>query len=421
VSHAGKLVHSARDVCRFPWHESVALWPLVGLMDRLPLFDYPVRSARGDLEEMRFLDKVYWVYKTGRAVPRAVRGSGLEDFFARQTAPTWEPPRGFAPVGELTVSAAGDLMSHPYLAASSACLYAEVADDIFGADVAMANLECVVTTRGGGPLQIDAKSGPQLRFDPQTFDVVSGFRDRRFAFLATACNHSLDYGEEGVSSTIGALRDRGVAFHGMNETEADAERAAVVEKNGVRIGIVAHTFGLNAYRPPLGRRRIVNRIRLNGPLDRVDFDQIDAQIRHCREEAVDFLVAQLHWGFEYEMYPRPEQVEVAHALAERGVDAIVGHHPHVLQPVEYYRTRRDPRRVVPIFYSLGNLTNPFSAAYACRSGVARLALMKGALDGATVTYVVSADVLPIDQEVHGSRLRLRRALPGGHLARPTWA
>jgi poly-gamma-glutamate synthesis protein (capsule biosynthesis protein) len=101
---------------------------------------------------------------------------------------------------------------------------------------------------------------------------------------------------------------------------------------------------------------------------------------------------------EFELWPRPEQVELAHHLAEMGVDAIIGHHPHVLQPVEYYSTKRDPARVVPIFYSLGNLTNPFSAPFMCRSGVARLDLVKGLLaDGSRSTLVARASLVEVDQ------------------------
>ena len=122
-------------------------------------------------------------------------------------------------------------------------------------------------------------------------------------------------------------------------------------------------------------------MKLNARPSEVDFTQLEEQLAHGRRAGVDFVIAQLHWGMEYELYPRPEQVELAHHLADLGVDAIVGHHPHVLQPVEHYRTRRDPDRVVPVFYSLGNLTNPFSAPYLCRSGVARIELARGTAGG----------------------------------------
>jgi poly-gamma-glutamate synthesis protein (capsule biosynthesis protein) len=115
---------------------------------------------------------------------------------------------------------------------------------------------------------------------------------------------------------------------------------------------------------------------------------------------------------EYELYPRPGQIELAHHLAELGVDAIVGHHPHVVQPVEYYRTRRDAERVVPVFYSLGNLTNPFSAPHLCRSGVARVALARGATkDGNWRTYVKSATLSEVVQvaDIAGQKLSLQPA------------
>ena len=62
------------------------------------------------------------------------------------------------------------------------------------------------------------------------------------------------------------------------------------------------------------------------------------------------------------------------------------------------RTRRDPDRIVPVFYSLGNLTNPFSAPYLCRSGVARIDLARGtAADGGVRTYVRNATLSELNQ------------------------
>lgn len=105
-------------------------------------------------------------------------------------------------------------------------------------------------------------------------------------------------------------------------------------------------------------------------VEAADLDQLTRQIEHARGAGVDFLVGSPPLGLEHELYPIPEQLELAHHLAELGVDAVLGHHPHVLQPMELYRTRRDPRRLVPIYYSLGNLINPFTAPDSCRSGVA---------------------------------------------------
>ena len=63
--------------------------------------------------------------------------------------------------------------------------------------------------------------------------------------------------------------------------------------------------------------------------------------------SVDWVIVSIHWGEEYDQYVNTAQQNLAHALIDRGADAIVGHHPHVVQGVEVYKNK-------PIFYSLGN-------------------------------------------------------------------
>ena len=90
-----------------------------------------------------------------------------------------------------------------------------------------------------------------------------------------------------------------------------------------------------------------------------------------------------------------------------GFDAIIGHHPHVLQPMEAYRTRRDPDRVVPIFYSLGNLITPFSHPAFRRSGVAQIQLAKGTTStGVQCTYVKSAEIREVYQEMDEAKQKI---------------
>jgi poly-gamma-glutamate synthesis protein (capsule biosynthesis protein) len=75
----------------------------------------------------------------------------------------------------------------------------------------------------------------------------------------------------------------------------------------------------------------------------------------------DLLVVSIHWGIEYAPAPRPEDVEMAHKMLDAGASVVVGHHPHVLQPVETYKTQ-DGRNTV-IFYSLGNFLSNQSRTY----------------------------------------------------------
>jgi poly-gamma-glutamate capsule biosynthesis protein CapA/YwtB (metallophosphatase superfamily) len=89
---------------------------------------------------------------------------------------------------------------------------------------------------------------------------------------------------------------------------------------------------------------------------------------------------------------------MAHFLVEKGIGAIIGHHPHVIRKVEYYQTKRDALRLVLIFYSLGNLMSRWSADYLCKSLEARMTLVKGRhRNGAQKTYVRTARGVEVQQ------------------------
>ena len=100
------------------------------------------------------------------------------------------------------------------------------------------------------------------------------------------------------------------------------------------------------------------RIRTRTP--GLDEAQVIDAVKTARAQC-DFLVLSIHWGIEYATAPRPEDVETAHRLMDAGATVLVGHHPHVLQPVETYFTA-DGRNTV-IFYSLGNFLSNQSRSY----------------------------------------------------------
>ena len=383
-----------RQAANFRRREALMYDVVIRLARATGMWRYPARAS-GDLEDMGFLDKAYWFFKSENPIRHGVRGAGLEAFFAHQ--PTCTLPEAFSPSTEVTLSAVGDLMNHPY-SARSEDLYRDVAELIFGTDLAMANLECVVIPAARD--LVFEITGPRLGMEPAGFRRLVAGGPRPSDALATANNHCLDFGEDGVASTLAALASEGIAYHGTCERDELADRPVIIERRGVRVGGVSHTFGLNARRSPAHRPRIVNHTKLNRRVDQIDFSVLQRQLASCALAGADFVVAQLHWGMEFELYPRPEQLEVAHRIAELGADAIIGHHPHVVQPFECYRTRRDPDRWVPIYYSLGNLTMPLGPAFTWHSGVARLDLVKGTDAGGRVrTYVRAARLEHVEQVV----------------------
>jgi hypothetical protein len=91
-----------------------------------------------------------------------------------------------------------------------------------------------------------------------------------------------------------------------------------------------------------------------------DEAQVLAAVRAAKAQC-DMLVISVHWGTEYAPAPRPEDVDLAHKMMDAGASVIVGHHPHVLQPIETYTT--SDGRMAVIFYSLGNFLSNQSRNY----------------------------------------------------------
>jgi poly-gamma-glutamate synthesis protein (capsule biosynthesis protein) len=391
-----KLPGTAKDIFKLNYKDWIIFNAAVWFYKITGLWKFPVQAS-GDLETMTIFDKIYWLYKTINPISRAYRNAGIEEYFQTQKNTLCILPEEFFVQNDLTLSAVGDLMPHAYLLNSKDILYNEVEETIFGKDIRMANLECCISAASGGELTFGKRAGPTLFYDTAVFNIIKGSRDRQYDFMATACNHSMDLGVEGVQTTSAMLKEAGISSHGINTVYEDSLKAAIIEKKGIKIGFVCFTFGLNAIKPPNEKPYLINRLNLNDDVTKIDFLQIAKQIRFCRDNEVDFIVAQLHWGYENEFYPRPEQIKVAHHLAEMGIDCIIGHHPHVVQPMEYYRAARDSNRIVPIFYSLGNLINPFSATYLTLSYVAAIDLVKGMYKGHIKTYIRDASVTEIVQ------------------------
>lgn len=401
-----ELMYTARDAFSLSPKDSLIFHGTVALCRLLGIWRYPVPTS-GDFETMTRRDMIYWLYKAQYPLIHATKGSGLEEFFRAQRKVEWSLPAGFHAEAELSLASTGDLMDHPYLARSRGTLYCEIEDLLFGADISTANLECVVAP-DVHPLSINTNEAVPLAYRPGGFEVVVGTESRKYTFVSVASNHSLDYGEIGASSTRQALSRAGIAFHGLNESESESDRATVVERRGIRVGMVSHTFGLNAKKPPPDKPWLVNRMNLNASVAKLDLTRLHRQVQWCRHHDVDLVVGHLHWGLEHEYYPRPEQQLVARALAEAGLDVVLGHHPHVLQPTEYYRPRRDPARVVPIYYSLGNLVNPFSHPAFRLGGIAKLTVTKGRTSsGELRTYVRDARCATVFQEIDRPAERLR--------------
>ncbi|MEE2830572.1 MAG: CapA family protein [Myxococcota bacterium] len=247
------------------------------------------------------------------------------------------------------IRAVGDLMAHAaQLRAASRGggefvfteVFAGVAPLLRDADLTFGNLE---TTLSGATLDY---SGYPTFNTPDSY--AEALQDAGFDILQTANNHSRDRREVGIKNTLATLDRLGLAHTGTYASVEAAESPAwLVERNGILIAFLAYTFGTNDIPAEPGREWGV------GTIDR---ETILVDIEEVRNQGAEAVIVALHWGEDYVHEPAAEQRELAQALVTGGATAILGSHPHVLQPVEWLSAGSgdDAHRKAPVAWSLGN-------------------------------------------------------------------
>lgn len=211
------------------------------------------------------------------------------------------------------------------------------------ADIAVANLE---VTLAGPPY----KGYPQFS-SPDALAVAA--RDAGFDIFIQANNHALDRGKNGFKRTLKMLDS--LAFIHTGTFSDSADRALnyplIIEKKGIRIALLNYTYGTNGI--VIQKPFIINRI---------DTAQIRADLEKARLALPDYTIVTIHWGEEYVRTENATQRKLAAFMRKHGADAIIGSHPHVVQPIKLY-PGADSTIVHPVVYSQGNFVSNQRARY----------------------------------------------------------
>ena len=338
----------------------------------------------------------YWMYKTKSPLKKAIKGSGVEEHLAPYKNNEFDlTPKGFDCKETLIISAVGDLMFAKYLEQSKDKLYNSVSDLIFTADYTYANLESTISPKKPEGFDIKTKGDtPQINITKNQYDALVKHNDYKYNIVNLANNHILDCGEEGIKVTIKQLGEDNIDYLGVYESEEKSKLVKETKIGNIKIGWISHTFGINGKPIPENKQWLCN-ITPFHLAENPDLSRIESQIKEAKTANCDLIFLSLHWGLEHEFYPHPDQLEWAHHFAEIGADAIIAHHPHVIQPVEIYTSKNDPSRRIPILYSLGNITPVYSSPATVLSLVARLSLSKGIIDGVSKTIISKLHLTPV--------------------------
>jgi len=252
--------------------------------------------------------------------------------------------RVIVPQRRILVAFSGDTLPHSPLVDQAALtaaeagrgghdfgpMFAQVAPIVRSADLAICHLETPVAAPGRAWRPAPVYGVPAA--------ITVGLADAGFDRCSTASNHTMDQGLEGIDVTLQALEAAGISASGTARSPAEAIEP-VFEVQGVRFAHLSYTYGFNGAGPPPSqwwRANVIETSRIIG-------DAADARARGAQ-----IVVVSLHWGNEGQSAPSVAQRVVAAQLMGSGqVDLIVGHHVHLLQPIEQVNGRW-------VVYGMGN-------------------------------------------------------------------
>jgi len=306
--------------------------------------------TESDLSHYMFpLMHLYYASKYLKPVKRAAGKSDLEKYFNENRAPQ---RKELHDTEEILLNAVGDIMVRTEISRGNPdLLWEEIGSDLFQSDITFGNMEFAVNE--------DWKIDKTIRFSmsEEQADVMLG--DQRFGYfdiVSLANNHINDSLCSGIKSTQKYLDSKGILHVGANSTEDAVDSFPIIEKSGIKTAFLSYTFSTNGVPLQSHFQHGTNLIRFNA-LNPDDYDPslIKKHIELARERGANLIVASLHWGVEFEYYPPVRIVERGHQLMELGIDVIIGHHPHILNPSEWYKTK-DGRDTVCL-YSLNGVTS----------------------------------------------------------------
>lgn len=210
-------------------------------------------------------------------------------------------------------------------------IYSDIKSYIQSFDLAFINQETIL-----GGKEIGLSTYPNFNSPQELGDALI---DTGFNLFSIANNHTLDRGEKAIVNATTYMDSKDLIYSGARRSPGS--HVQVFKKNNINFAFVAYTYGTNGILVPKGKDYLVNLY---------SHEKASVDINAIKNE-VDFIIVSMHWGDEYTLYPNKYQIDAASHLSSLGVDLIIGHHPHVIQPVDEIISNNHKTFVT---YSLGN-------------------------------------------------------------------
>lgn len=243
------------------------------------------------------------------------------------------------PDNNLTISLVGDMCFDNLVAErmkqnGNDFLFSGYSEYFKNSDVLFGNLETPLTTVQPDEIVKDY----HFRSDPS---IAGLLKKNNFTAVSIANNHILDSGRAGLYETVQSLYKYGVGFAGGEYNLEKAVKPYFVKIKGRKIGFLAFSKVIPSHEWVAGENKYGIACAYSWH-ENVYKEAISSAKKEC-----DILVVSVHWGKERSMNVDEDDAATAHKMIDSGADIIMGHHPHVVSRMEYYKGK-------PIFYSLGN-------------------------------------------------------------------
>lgn len=180
-----------------------------------------------------------------------------------------------------------------------------------------------------------------------------------FNLVSLANNHTLDRGEQGVLNSVAYWSEKDAMVAGSYDSFESRDKVQIGTVNGITYTLLSYTTVTNGLTPTAGKEYLTNIY---------SEEKVKEDIARVRDK-VDVVLVSMHWGVEYTHVPVEEQTKIAKFLASQGVDIVIGHHPHVVQPIEYIDNTL-------VIYSLGNMISAQIGTERLTGGVVSLDIVK---------------------------------------------
>ncbi len=277
-------------------------------------------------------------------------------------------------VVNITMSFVGDLMCHvPQMTNAKKAdgtydfnpSFKEIAPFLSAADVTIGNLECTFAGTGRPYGGYPAFNSPDA--------YLTAIKNSGIDFLCMANNHTMDTGEEGLQRSLEKVRENNFGSTGTFDSQHDRDSIRVINIKGIKVAVLNYTYGTNGAYPSAKNKWMLNV---------ADSALVHDDVVHARATNADLVLVFYHWGIENKADPVAKQDSMFHWAADAGADLVIGSHPHVIEPVAFFKTATNAKLDSGIVvWSLGNFLSNQYWRYTDAGVILTLSLQKNITTG----------------------------------------